>query len=67
MELRIKKSFDWAHRGCDIARYEAGQTVQTDDADLVRVACAEGWAEPVGEKAAKPAANKALKGAPENK
>lgn len=67
MELRIKQSFDWAHRGCDIVRYEAEQTVKTDDADLVRVACAEGWAELVGEKAAKPAANKALKGAPENK
>jgi hypothetical protein len=63
MELKAKKPFSWAHQGSRIEEYEAGQFIETEDADLIAVATAEGWAE----RADKPAANKAKKAAPETK
>lgn len=76
MHIKAKTPFSWAHRGCDIEHFEAGQVIDTADEDLVRVATDEGWAEAfhpegaaeeVGGKAGKPASNKASKTAPENK
>lgn len=63
MELKAKKPFSWAHRGVQIEEFSAGQTIVTEDADLIAVSLHEGWTE----KADKPAANKARKGAPETK
>lgn len=63
MQLKAKKPFSWAHRGVQVEEYEAGQIIETEDSDLIAVATAEGWAE----RADKPAATKARKGAPENK
>ena len=65
MKLTAKTAFSWAHRGVQIEHFEVGQVIETEDQDLIDVATAEGWAE--GEKAAKPAQNKAIKAAPENK
>jgi len=63
MELKAKKPFSWAHQGVRIEEFQAGQPIETDDADLIAVSLHEGWTE----KADKPAANKAKKAAPENK
>lgn len=63
MKLIIAKSFDFAHRGCDVVRYEQGQDVQTDDLEMIEVALAEGWAK----KAKAEPQNKAQASAPENK
>lgn len=65
MQLKIIKDFDFAHRGVEIRSYTAGETIETDDAEFIEVATAEGWIE--GLKADKPAVNKARKAAPENK
>lgn len=82
MRLKVTKTFSWAYRGCDVVEHAEGEIIETLDDDLIRVAVEEGWARPVDDqqddqqqapaaaeepKAAKPAANKALKGAPENK
>lgn len=44
MRIAIKKTFDWAHRGVEVKTYTEGQEVDADDADMVAVALAEGWA-----------------------
>jgi len=43
-KLHIEKSFDFAHRGCDVVAYVAGTTIETDDAELLVIAVREGWA-----------------------
>lgn len=45
MKLKIIKSFDFAHRGCDVQAYPKGVEIDTDTADpeLVKVATEEGW------------------------
>lgn len=58
MKLSITKTFDFAHGGHRVVRYEAGQEIEAEDQELVDVATAEGWAEPEG---------KAQAAAPENK
>lgn len=65
MKLIAKQAFSWAHHGCEIEHFAKDQEIHTEDADLISVSTREGWAE--GEKAAKPAANKAQKVAPETK
>lgn len=67
MKLIAKKPFSWAHRGCVVEEFQKDQVIVTDDADLIRVATSEGWAEEEGQKAAKVPENKARKAAPENK
>lgn len=62
MKLKIKIGFAWAHFGHQIAHYEAGATVETDDADMIAVATREGWAVPADQPD-----GKARKAAPENK
>lgn len=64
MKLKAKKNFSWAHRGCDVVDYAAGEIIETDDADLIEVATREDWVEG-GKK--QPAEDKAQKSAPENK
>lgn len=62
MNLKIKQDFAFTHRGCDVRHYQAGQELETEDADLVEVATREGWA-----VSADRPQGKARKGAPENK
>jgi len=63
MKLKITKSFPFAHRGCDVVQYTAGQEVDTEDQDLIDTALTEKWAT----KAREARQNKSLPGAPENK
>lgn len=44
MRIAIKKAFDWAHRGIEIEHFAEGQEIETEDADLIAVSVAEGWA-----------------------
>lgn len=44
MKLIAKQAFNWAHRGVEIEQFVEGQHIETDDADLIAVAQAEGWA-----------------------
>lgn len=49
MKLKVKKDFSWAHRGIDVVEYKAGDDIEIDDDDLIKVAIAEGWvAKPAG-------------------
>jgi pseudouridine-5'-phosphate glycosidase len=67
MQMQILKSFAFAYGGTDVVHYTAGETVDVST-ECAELAIAEGWAAPDdGAKAAKPAANKARKAAPENK
>lgn len=50
MKLIAKQAFSWAHRGVDIEQFAEGQTIETDDLDLIEVALTEGWAKEVGTK-----------------
>lgn len=45
MKLIAKQDFTWAHGGSDVRNYAKGQRIESDDADLIRVALDEGWAE----------------------
>ena len=64
MQIKVIKTFLWAHQGIHVKEYAEGSEVETDDADMVAVAVAEGWATTEGDD--KPA-KKARKAAPENK
>lgn len=44
MKLIAKQAFSWAHRGVQVELFEVGQSIETDDPDLIGVAAAEGWA-----------------------
>lgn len=66
MQIEVLKSFAFAYGGTDVVHYTAGETVDVSD-ECGELAIAEGWASAPGVKAAKPAANKARKAAPENK
>jgi hypothetical protein len=56
MKLTVKKPFSWAHKGVTVVAYEAGQTIETEDQDLIDVSTKEGWTSK-GRSAAKPAAD----------
>jgi hypothetical protein len=66
MQIEVIKSFAYAYGGTEVVQYLAGETVDVPD-ECGELAIAEGWATAPGVKAAKPAANKARKAAPENK
>lgn len=59
MKLIAKQDFKWAHRGVEIEEFTEGQEILTDDAELIEVALAEGWAEASGNKGAGAKAKKA--------
>lgn len=63
MELKALQDFSWAHRGVQIEEFKEGQTITTEDEDLIRVAKEEGWASEDGQK---PVMQR-KKSAPENK
>lgn len=68
MRIEVVKSFAYAYGGTVVVHYAAGDSVDVPD-ECAELAIAEGWATGAdgGAKAAKPAANKARKAAPENK
>lgn len=43
--LKALVAFSWAHLGVTIVEYAEGETIETDDEDLISVSIAEGWAE----------------------
>lgn len=43
MKFKVKKDFSWAHRGIDVVAYQAGDDLESDDEDLIKVATTEGW------------------------
>lgn len=55
MKLTVKKPFSWAHRGITVERFEAGQTIETEDQDLIDVSTKEGWTSKGRTQAGKPA------------
>ena len=63
MQIKVIKTFLWAHQGIHVKEYAEGSEVETDDADMVEIAIAEGWATEADDRPAK----KARKAAPENK
>ena len=65
MELIALQNFSWAHRGVQIEEFKEGQTIITEDADMISVSAHEGWAAEAGAEKAQPAPRK--KSAPENK
>jgi hypothetical protein len=67
MRCKVIKAFAYAYGGTDVVHYAAGELLDLP-AECAALAVAEGWAvADDGEKAVKPAANKARKAAPENK
>jgi len=48
MKLTAIKDFSWAHRGVEIEQFEKGAVIDTEDADLIKVATDEGWAKKAG-------------------
>lgn len=61
--IEVVKDFKFAHRGCDVVEYQAGESVEVSER-CAEVAIAEKWAKPAGggKKGAK-----AKAGAPEDK
>lgn len=49
MQLKAIKDFSWAHRHVDIREYKKDDLIETDDADLIRVATEEKWAKAIKE------------------
>lgn len=64
MKLNVLKPFDWAHEHVRVVSYGAGESIETDDADLIAVSVGEGWAEEADKPKRK---GKAHDAAPENK
>ena len=54
--IEVIADFKYAHRGCAVVEYKAGEVVETSE-DCAELAIAEKWAK----------SGKALKAAPENK
>lgn len=44
MLLKVIKDFSWAHANVNVKHYEKGQTIETDDQDLIEVSVREKWA-----------------------
>jgi len=45
--LKVKKAFSWAYQNVHIKDHAAGEVIETDDKDLIRVSTEEGWAKEV--------------------
>lgn len=64
-KLKVLKPFSWAHRHVDVQSYEKGESIETDDKDLIKVAVEEGWAK--ADKSADAVQVQQQEAAPENK
>lgn len=62
--IEVVKDFKFAHRGCDVVEYTAGETVDVSER-CAEIALAEKWAKQG--KARRAAENKDAGSAPENK
>lgn len=64
--IEVTKGFKFAHRGCDVVEFQAGDVIEEPSDELYEVATKNKWAK---EAKAKPAAkeNKDAGPAPENK
>lgn len=73
MKLIVQEPFSWAHQHVNIKEYVADDEIETEDEDLIRVACEEGWVVIDGDEAAvgtgvgAPPKSKKKGMAPENK
>ncbi|WP_367847012.1 hypothetical protein [Rhodoferax sp. WC2427] len=66
-KLNVIEPFKWAHRHVDIKEYVPGDTIDTTDADLIRVAVdEEGWCE-VEKSATAPSTPRRAPSVPKNK
>jgi len=63
--IEVTQDFKFAHRGCDVVEYKAGDVIDADD-DLFDVAIKNKWAKESKAKAGAPE-NKNAGKAPENK
>ena len=61
--LVIAQGFKFAHRGVEVREYVEGESVETDDPELVKISTENGWASQAGEKPK----GKTKGGSPENK
>jgi hypothetical protein len=66
--IEVVKTFKFAHRGCDVVEYPAGETVEVSER-CAEVALGEKWARPVksGKAKAEAPENKDAGATPENK
>lgn len=64
--IEVTKDFKFAHRGCDVVDYKAGDVIDDPAADLYDVATNNKWAKEFRAKTAAPR-NKDAGTAPENK
>ncbi len=64
--IEVTKDFKFAHRGCDVVEYQAGDVIADADDELVEVATKNKWAKEAKAKTAAPE-NKDAGQAPENK
>lgn len=53
MKLIATQNFSWAHRGVEVEHFEKGAVIETEDADLIKVATDEGWAKKAGKSDSK--------------
>jgi hypothetical protein len=53
MKLTATQDFSWAHRGVEVEEFKKGAVIETEDADLIKVATDEGWAKKSGKADAK--------------
>ena len=44
MQLKVKKTFTWAHQHVNVQEHTKGDVIETEDEDLIRVSTEEGWA-----------------------
>lgn len=47
MQIKIIKAFKFAHNGCYVEEFEAGQVVTDPSQELLDVAIVEAWAKPI--------------------
>ena len=48
MKLIAQQAFSWSHGGVQVEHFEAGQEIETEDQDLIKVSNLQGWAVPAG-------------------
>ncbi len=67
--IEVTKGFKFAHRGCDVVEYQAGDVITDNDGDLYEVAITNKWAKESKARSAAPENKDAAVagGAPENK
>ncbi len=65
IKLKVKTPFKWAHQGVEVEEFEKNQVIETEDADLIRVATDEGWVVKLQQGLQQPEQTQAHTAAPE--